>query len=611
MKYFKAAAILMVLLITAAFIGCGETEETVETNENPVTMGSLKWQEEVPAAPQAPDATVPYVKSVEYFSDWKLTKPLIGRATHGITIYTKVVFSKPMRHFVADDKSVRPILYYKIDKKLVRYRMAAHGARGEDFASGDAKPLHGGTDDYICKYVVPADVTGAFTLAVGKFSLDISGKKLAAFYTHSRSVLLGKPPKISYYRDSNLTIPLTGLVEVGSTIYGKVVFSGKVPIVVGDTPDARPLIFFHVGPKNLQCRIKPRRMRIENLQSGEAKPYKNTNNSFICKYVVRTTDLKKTVFIYAGKEAVVGDSLIVVFFTPTSDESVEHGKGTVVIPGPRDFAGLVCVPSPKTEFHYGKDIWLGRKYTQPVPDASVTIMSGPRRGERVQTNRHGQYIFRNFREDEMHLLVEKEFFEPKEVFVYRSHPTTLPDRKVMNFYEDPQKNPGTILIGQAWPEEIRPILQHTSVISDLLYVELPSLLSKNRRGFYVSGVIGVDSNNVGAAFGVNIALNTIAHEIAHAHQHVLVSPDGSGGSKGWSDTLEGRAYIQAQKKDWKEVGKSYYDIHLPDYVPIRENMAETFAYWWSMGRWAGKSDYQLETTAPNRFKWAEMWLKKR
>ena len=53
--------------------------------------------------------------------------------------------------------------------------------RGEDFVSGDAKPLGNGTDDYICKVKVPE--SGVFTIAIGKKNADQQGKTLAAFYT--------------------------------------------------------------------------------------------------------------------------------------------------------------------------------------------------------------------------------------------------------------------------------------------------------------------------------------------------------------------------------------------------------------------------------------------
>ena len=96
-----------------------------------------------------------------------------------------------MRFKPADDKSARPILYYRLNGKLIRFRIAKHGAGGKNFVSGDAKPFGGGTDDYVCKYTVPGDVTGEFGAAVGKFNADKDGNTLAKFYTHQKQVTLG------------------------------------------------------------------------------------------------------------------------------------------------------------------------------------------------------------------------------------------------------------------------------------------------------------------------------------------------------------------------------------------------------------------------------------
>ena len=55
--------------------------------------------------------------------------------------------------------------------------------------------------------------------------------------------------------------------------------------------------------------------------------------------------------------------------------------------------------------------------------------------------------------------------------MHRSRPTVLPDGSVPNYNKGPQKEPGNILIGQVWPEEVRTLLKEVLVVYDLLYIE--------------------------------------------------------------------------------------------------------------------------------------------
>ena len=182
MKYIRLLFALGLVLLT----GCSETEESVVTDNTLETVGSRKMPEAAtPAAPEMPGVGIPKVTEVSFYKDWKLTKPMTQAVAPGTQVFIKVVFSEPMKHNVSDGKQARPILYYKEEgKKMVQFKMAAHGAGGKDFIPGDAKPLGGGTDDYLCKYTVPEAGTEV-AFMVGKLSVDLQGNTLAAFYRHS------------------------------------------------------------------------------------------------------------------------------------------------------------------------------------------------------------------------------------------------------------------------------------------------------------------------------------------------------------------------------------------------------------------------------------------
>ena len=124
---------------------------------DPTTNGEVKQPE--PTEPSDP----PTVTEVGWYSDWQLKQSVVGDAHAGDTLYIKVVFSEPVAHIVADDATARPAIGLIVNDVAMRFRVVASGA---SLQSGDCKPLQSGTDDYICKYTVPADTTGTLTLQV-------------------------------------------------------------------------------------------------------------------------------------------------------------------------------------------------------------------------------------------------------------------------------------------------------------------------------------------------------------------------------------------------------------------------------------------------------------
>ena len=311
---------------------------------------------------------------------------------------------------------------------------------------------------------------------------------------------------------------------------------------------------------------------------------------------------------FGGFTSVVGASPLDTIPSPISDSFIPVSqRGVEPIRNPGDFIGRVFAPKPED--------WETRPEAQPITGVTVTIASGPRAGESVATNPSGYYRFQNVTEDELHLRVEKEHFEPKEVIVHRSGPTILANGDVPNYTRDPQQHPGNILIGHRWPDEVRFILEETLVVHDLLYVEggrLPK--GTDLGGFYSLGVVVIYSYQYADWKDEVGLLGTFAHEIAHAHQHATVSVDGSAWEiHGWTDTPEGRSYVEARRKDWAQVGKSpldnIYGRSDGGGVALTETAAETCAHYWSVDRWGGRTAYGLlEVEAPNRYKWAEKWV---
>ena len=94
----------------------------------------------------------------------------------------------------------------------------------------------------------------------------------------------------------------------------------------------------------------------------------------------------------------------------------------------------------------------------------------------------------------------------------------------------------------------------------------------------------------------------------------MASVDGSAWEvHGWKDTPEGKAYEEARRKDWNQVGKSpldnIYGSSKDGRIAFTETAAETCAHYWSVDRWGGRTAYGLlEVEAPNRYKWAEKWV---
>ena len=446
-----------------------------------------------------------------------------------------------------------------------------------------------------------------------------------------------KPPKvldtlpatiteISYYSDDALTMPLVDTILAGDTVYTKVVFSKSVPITFADSGPSQPSIASEIAsqvqysvrfPIEFQYRMQPGGTI---LQSGEAKPYQGSDSIFICRYDVKRDDLSGLFRTIAGYQEASGSPLRVALFRHTGQPPANTGE-TITNWQPNDFVGQVYTID-SYEAAIGRSLDRGMKV--PVAGVTVTIVAGHRAGESTVTDKNGRYRFLSVAQDKLHLRTERKHFETKEVLVHRSRPTILSDGSVPNYNKDPQKEPGNILIGQVWPEGVRILLKEVLLVHDLLYIDVgtpPENQVTRFTGAYGNGIILI----FGEVFytkpdPIKWALRIFSHEIAHAHQHAVALANGGQSTQDWANTPEGVAYAEARRQDVEVLGIiTYYDTPATHFnTSLLENAAEHCANYWGTKR-GEESGYRalsqvgktLEELAPNRYKWAEEWLKKK
>ena len=314
MNVFLTYRLIACLALLCCIIACGQDEEETSpamdilATHTPTAFAAQKvagWHT-APAAPQMPTDGTPFVKSVGYYADWRRTRSLTEPVAPNTTIYTHIVFSEGMDYVASDTTKARPILYYRIAGELTRYRITAFGATGEDFLSGDCKPLKTRAA-YLAKYVVGAEDTGAFTLAVGKRSADRAGNELAAFYVHKPSLQLkvaavadesvgdpvaasvpvdGDAPtvtEVGFYKDPQLQQPITETnVLPGTTVYTKVVFSRPMQQVWGRDTSARPVLSYLVNDVERRYGVRQR----GRFDSGDCKPKGRGGDVYVCKWTM-------------------------------------------------------------------------------------------------------------------------------------------------------------------------------------------------------------------------------------------------------------------------------------------------------------------------------------
>ena len=159
----------------------GEVKEPEEPSEPTKPTKPVEPAEPTEEPTPPADTTPPTVVEVAWYSDWQLMQAITDDVQPGDTIYAVVEFSEAMLHTVADDKSARPALSIVLDDVATQLRMLKHHAALE---SGEVKPNKSGTDDFVCKYTIPADASGTIALRVGGATADLAGNTVATVSEH-------------------------------------------------------------------------------------------------------------------------------------------------------------------------------------------------------------------------------------------------------------------------------------------------------------------------------------------------------------------------------------------------------------------------------------------
>ncbi|MYB92918.1 carboxypeptidase regulatory-like domain-containing protein [Candidatus Poribacteria bacterium] len=439
----------------------------------------------------------------------------------------------------------------------------------------------------------------------------------------------------SYYADADLTMSLhdppyygSFLYAAGSEIYTKIVFHmdiGVQPTFSYSYP-AEPG-FQQSGGAPVRYRMRERSVAVADLESGDAKPLDGENNVFVCKYVlpeIAFGDGGRVFSTFYGHRKWLANPPSVQI-TRNGSEFYLYGQKLLIDllagsdaahpapeSGPRDFVGRVGVPFSIGVVQVGLDM-------SPIPGVTVTIVSGTRTGEQVVTDEGGYYLFPDVAGDDLHIRVEKEHFEPREVIVHRTSRTTPRKQKHGANARDRGTGwirPGVVLIGQQWPDEVRFVLEEVVVPDDLLFYIDDGAVDPhtlNIGGSYTSGIIILSYNH----YNDTINAGTVFHELFHAHQDafaILELGSNRGHTTTWYLTAEGKAYQEAEDRDWRQFGMTSTDWSNALLYPgntekqLIENPAQVAAYYWG-SEYFGRINF-LQTQAPNRLKWAQEWLHK-
>ncbi len=224
----------------------------------------------------------------------------------------------------------------------------------------------------------------------------------------------------------------------------------------------------------------------------------------------------------------------------------------------------------------------------PIPGARVTIMGGQPHGRTAVTDAEGRFAF----EDYPQCLLESAECLSRRFRVEKAGYETRELGASDPFWPDGRANPPEyspirkrIPMGHAWPDDpkIQRMRRDLPAVRPLFLFEDPYL--RDIAGTYGGGGGGGGLITVRDLDGSPEALQTLAHEYCHAHQHWVQDPDGVGSSDGanWQYTPEGRAFVAAWEADRRTNHPflDYVETRSRRYrrKNINEEFAEICAHW--------------------------------
>ena len=570
-----AIVTMMLILMAASIMGCGDTEAPLESatdlTENTAVgvLAQEKHSDVAPAAPTAPQTPgTPFVKAVGYYSDWKLTELITKPVAVGTTVFVKIVFSESMQHIVSDDKDARPILFYRRtgkDEPLVRFKMADHGAGGEDFISGDAKPLQSGTDDYLCKYkVVPEDAGKGIAIMVGRFSIDLEGNPLSAFYRHSMKL------------------------EVKSAAPA----SDPVP---DDLPQQRAFPFDENPPLLHHPMLSP-------LLAEEPVTHGYYNGVVI-------------------SDILPPSAWVLDFPGPYREHTPPRS-------GPRDFVGRVAMPVSGDDYDNWRSmggiapvsgvvvtITHGPRRNEQV----ITDAGGYYLFKNVVGNELNLRVERSYLELK-DVIVSRS--RPTTLQYMGANRVFIPQHHVQ------ERTPGTILMGLRWPDAVRFILNSEMLPHDVLCIAtLRPQFTPSRPGAYGGmQVTVVNSLDEEGRLSYALLAHELAHARQHAvamqhggdsTSHWKNTPESRAYKRAWEKDLK-EPPIERRLDGDGNLLPNLYLLDSSTYLQTNmlENAAEFCAVYWMVGTgvdvyFDGDPVQGLRRRAPHRFRWAEEHLNTR
>ena len=474
---------------------------------------------------------------------------------------------------------------------------------------------------------------------------------------------VGQPfvKEVGFYRDWKLTKAIDR-AKAGDTVWMKVVFSEPMQFHASDEKNARPILYYKVtGEEMVRFRIAPHGAGGEDFVSGDAKPKGGGTDDYIGKYVVPenasgnftisvgkfNTDKDGNTLpaFYTHKEKLeLGDpktpdvsvvvdpvgkedtlSPTVVSITHRDESGMELSEDASVVEGTTILTEIVFSEPMETVVQDGVArpvityttggvtkrfvVSLGsgvhwRGLCKPSENNTVFTCKASAAGDSYSVSvgvesidLAGNHLAASVTSPVLEVTPRPVVSKPIVVTPEQPVPTTRQDLEAVGGFTG-----GTTKGIHSFPEEVQPLTSVLQIPADIHLVLHEEHLNGLRGGRYQHNphhstvtVFGTEHNLRRNVFRI------IAAELFHAHQYTITG----GNINAWVHTPEGKAYVEAERKDLSDVGPFlYYDkIRAPSY----ETSSSLFSYYFGL-HYLDPVYAHIKDGAPNRYAWAVEWF---